>query len=101
MRLLNWLLRGFIFFTLFAFTLNNQQEVAVHWFFGFEWRTRMVFVVLAAFTAGCGVGMLTMLPGWLRQRQVRPTPSPAAPVNTMPAALPTDVIAESRLREGL
>ena len=44
MRALNWLLRAFLFFTLFAFALNNQQLVEVHWFFGFEWRTRMVFV---------------------------------------------------------
>jgi lipopolysaccharide assembly protein A len=101
MRLLSWLLRGFIFFTLFAFTLNNQQEVAVRWFFGFEWRTRMVFVVLAAFTAGCGVGMLTMLPGWLRNRQPQPAPQAAGPASTMPAALSTDVIPEARLREGL
>ena len=36
-----------IFFTLFAFALNNQQEVAVHWFFGLEWHAPMVIVVLA------------------------------------------------------
>ena len=36
MRILVWLLRAFIFFTLFAFALNNQQPAAVRWFFGVE-----------------------------------------------------------------
>ena len=53
MRILSWLLRAFIFFTLFAFALNNQHTASVHWFFGVEWRAPMVFVVLAAFAAGC------------------------------------------------
>jgi lipopolysaccharide assembly protein A len=102
MRLLSWLLRGFIFFTLFAFTLNNQHEVTVQWFFGFEWRTRMVFVVLAAFTMGCAVGVLAMLPGWLRRTPpARPAPAPAPPPPTVPGALQTDVIPESQLRQGL
>jgi len=48
MRLLVWLFRAFIFFTLFAFALNNQQVAVVHWFFGVEWRTPMVIVVLAS-----------------------------------------------------
>jgi lipopolysaccharide assembly protein A len=68
MRILSWLLRAFIFFTLFAFALNNLHSVNVHWFFGVEWRAQMVFVVLAAFSAGCAVGVLSMLPGWWLQR---------------------------------
>ena len=34
MRILTWLIRAFIFFTLFAFALNNQHEIIGHWFFG-------------------------------------------------------------------
>ncbi len=70
MRAFAWLVRAFIFFTLFAFALNNQQEVAVHWFFGFEWRAPMVIIVLAAFGAGCAIGVLAMVPSWWRQRRV-------------------------------
>jgi lipopolysaccharide assembly protein A len=69
MRLIAWLLRGFIFFTLFAFALNNQQVVTVHWFFGVDWNARLVIVVLAAFAAGCALGALAMVPSWWRQRQ--------------------------------
>lgn len=84
MVLLSWLLRAFIFFTLFAFALNNQQPATVHWFFGVEWRAPMVIVVLAAFAAGCTLGVLAMLPGWWRQRRAaqplrRATDRPATP----------------------
>jgi uncharacterized integral membrane protein len=81
MRVFVWLVRAFIFFALFAFALNNQQEVAVRWFFGFEWRAPMVIVVLAAFGAGCAIGVLAMVPSWWRQRRVAriTAPSAAAP----------------------
>ena len=71
MRLIAWLLRAFIFFTLFAFALNNQQSATVNWFFGVHWRAPMVIVVLVAFAAGCVLGTLSMLPGWW-QRQKKP-----------------------------
>ncbi len=32
--LLQWLLKATIFFTLFAFALNNQHEASVYFFFG-------------------------------------------------------------------
>ena len=80
MRILAWLLRGFIFFTLFAFALNNQQAAVVNWFFGVQWRAPMVIIVLAAFTVGCTVGVLAMLPSWWRRhRQPPPTEGNAAP----------------------
>ncbi|MFT3666240.1 lipopolysaccharide assembly protein LapA domain-containing protein [Piscinibacter sp.] len=70
MRLLVWLVRAALFFLLFAFALNNRHEAAIRWFFGHEWRTNMVFVVLAAFALGCVFGVLAMLPSWWRQRSV-------------------------------
>ena len=50
MRLLTWLLRALIFFTLFAFALNNQQAVSVRWFFGLDWQAPLVIVVLVGRT---------------------------------------------------
>ena len=70
MRLLVWLFRAAIFFTLFAFALNNQQEAGVRWFFGQEWRAPMVFIVLAAFALGCAFGVFSMVPSWWRHRRV-------------------------------
>lgn len=69
MRIFMWLVRAALFFVLLAFALNNQHEASLKWFFGHEWRTPMVFVVLAAFTLGCAVGVLAMVPSWWRARQ--------------------------------
>lgn len=67
--LLKWLLKAAIFFALFAFALNNQQDATVHFFFGTQWRTPLVLVVLTAFAAGLAVGILGMTPRWWKQRR--------------------------------
>ena len=69
MRLIIWLFRAFVFFTLFAFALNNQQAASVHWFFGIQWQAPMVIVVLVAFAAGSAIGVLAMVPSWWRHRR--------------------------------
>ncbi|OGA99360.1 MAG: hypothetical protein A3E25_19875 [Burkholderiales bacterium RIFCSPHIGHO2_12_FULL_69_20] len=81
MRVILWAFRVFIFFTLFAFALNNEQPVVVHWFFGALWKAPMVIVVLAAFAGGAAIGVLAMVPSWWRHRRVarRHAPPPAAP----------------------
>src|SRR6218665_3272034 len=66
MKYLLWLLKAAIFFTLFAFALNNPHDATVHFFFGTQWRARLVLVVLAAFSAGLAVGVLGMVPRWWR-----------------------------------
>lgn len=68
MKYLLWLLKAAIFFTLFAFALNNQQDASVHFFFGTQWRAPMVLIVLCAFTLGLVVGALGMVPHWWRHR---------------------------------
>ena len=68
MKYFLWLLKAAIFFTLFAFALNNQHEVTVHFFFGTQWRAPQVLVVLTAFAAGLVVGVLGMVPRWWRHR---------------------------------
>jgi len=69
MKYLTWLLKAAIFFTLFAFALNNQQDVTVQFFFGTSWRAPLVLVVLAAFAIGLLVGALGMVPRWLKHRR--------------------------------
>jgi uncharacterized integral membrane protein len=104
MRVLVWLFRAFIFFTLFAFALNNQQTAVVNWFFGVEWRTPMVIVVLAAFAAGCTIGVLAMLPSWWRHRREaqRLAPPLATRISAPPSTLmPSEFGPEHPPREGL
>jgi len=67
--LLQTLLKATIFFTLFAFALNNQDDVTVRFFFGTEWHSPLVLVVLAAFTLGLALGVLSMVPRWWRERR--------------------------------
>jgi uncharacterized integral membrane protein len=67
--LLQWLLKAAIFFTLFAFALNNQADVTVHFFFGYQWTAPMVLVVLMSFAAGLLMGVLGMVPRWWRQHR--------------------------------
>jgi uncharacterized integral membrane protein len=74
--LVKWVLKIAIFFTLFAFALNNQQDTTVHFFFGTQWQAPQVLVVLATFSIGVAVGVLGMIPRWLRQRSPE-KPEPA------------------------
>ena len=73
LRLLQWLLKAAVFFTLFAFALNNQQDTRVHFFFGTFWQAPTVLVVLSAFALGVAVGVLGMVPRWWRQRRAART----------------------------
>ena len=91
LRLLQWLLKAAVFFTLFAFALNNQQETRVNFFFGTFWSAPTVLVVLCAFCLGVAVGVLGMVPRWWRHRQAmrmttsaptEPIPEPAKPYGT-------------------
>ena len=102
MRLLVWLFRGFVFFTLFAFALNNEQPATVHWFFGVEWRAPMVIIVLVGFSAGCAVGVLAMVPSWWKHRRVAKRRLPRPQTEPSPTlVLPSDFGVEHPPREGL
>jgi putative membrane protein len=88
LKYLAWLLKAAIFFTLFAFALNNQHSVAVQFFFGRHWNGPLVLVVLAAFAVGIAVGALGMVPRWLkhraaaRRRESDMQPAPASPIDS-------------------
>lgn len=83
-RLLKWLLKAAVFFLLFAFALNNQQDATVNLLFGRQWRAPMTLIVLAAFGLGMMVGVLGMLPGWWSRRR-----RPGEPPSPWDAAEPT------------
>ena len=83
LKYLMWLLKAAIFFTLFAFALNNQQMVSVLFFFGTVWQAPLVLVVLAAFAFGLALGVLVMIPRWWTKRQAARND---APTNLTPLA---------------
>jgi putative membrane protein len=95
-RLLKWILKACIFFTLFAFALNNQHDASLHLFFGHQWRSPMVLIILAAFAAGLFVGVLGMAPSRWRHKE------PAPPVSgTAPAPSASDMTQASGPSHGL
>ena len=67
--LLKWTLKAAIFFTLFAFALNNQHDATVRFFFGQQWTAPLVLVVLSAFALGLVIGVLGMVPRWWQHRR--------------------------------
>ncbi|WPB57883.1 LapA family protein [Xylophilus sp. GOD-11R] len=90
MKYLAWLLKAAIFFTLFAFALNNQQDATVHFFFGTRWQAPLVLVVLSAFALGIATGVLGMVPRWWKDRNAlrRAQAAAPAPAAASPAAEP-------------
>jgi uncharacterized integral membrane protein len=64
-----WTLKAAIFFTLFAFALNNQHDATVRFFFGQQWTAPLVLVVLTAFAIGLLMGILGMVPRWWQHRR--------------------------------
>jgi putative membrane protein len=79
MWLLQWILKAAIFFTLFAFALNNQDDAVVHFFFGTTWRAPLVLVLLTVFVMGVAVGVIGMVPRWWKHRQLARSTPPVAP----------------------
>jgi lipopolysaccharide assembly protein A len=94
-KYLMWLLKAAIFFTLFAFALNNQQAVAVNFFFGTLWKAPLVLVVLAAFASGLALGVLVMMPRWWKKRKTVPHPDLISAVDPSPLPGPTITTADA------
>jgi lipopolysaccharide assembly protein A len=67
-KYLSWLLKAALFFVVFAFALNNLDDVRVHFFFGNTWDAPLVLVVLAALLLGLVLGALLIMPLWLKAR---------------------------------
>ncbi|HEY9096558.1 MAG TPA: lipopolysaccharide assembly protein LapA domain-containing protein [Hydrogenophaga sp.] len=98
MKYLMWLLNAAIFFVLFAFALNNQSAITVNLFFGAQWKVPLVLALFVALLVGVCLGVLVMLPLWLRARKARltapqastpPATSPSTALETSAASSPT------------
>jgi lipopolysaccharide assembly protein A len=69
MTYLNWILRAVLFIALLGFAVKNDQPVTLRYFFGYEWQSSLVIVLLIFFAAGAAVGVFSMLPNMLKQRR--------------------------------
>jgi lipopolysaccharide assembly protein A len=69
MRYLIWTLRTVLFLLLLGFALKNDQPVVLRYFFGYEWHTSFVIVILCIFILGVVIGLLAMLGTLFRQHR--------------------------------
>ena len=101
--ILQWLLKAAVFFTLFAFALNNQADVTVRFFFGYQWTAPLVLVVLITFAGGLLLGVLGMVPRWWRQRRAAAQARKLSEASAQPAppSAPAADAATSSLPHGL
>lgn len=101
MRLLNWFVRLVLFLLLFGLALNNLEPVTLHLLFGAQWHAPMIVLLLAVFALGVVLGVLALLPSWLRHRrrgaiaasklpEAPPAPSAAAQFPATPIDGPID-----------
>ena len=91
MWLLQLLLKAAIFFTLFAFALNNQHDAVVHFFFGTTWSAPLVLVLLTVFVMGVAVGVIGMVPRWWKHRRLaQRAKTPTTPETTASASSSAD-----------
>ncbi len=90
MRYLNWVLRVVLFVALLGFALKNNEPVVLRYFFGFEWQTPLVVALLGFFALGVCLGILAMVPLWLRcrveSRRARPAAAEPSPATSAAAA---------------
>lgn len=69
MRYLLWLLKFALFALVLAFAVKNTELVTVRYYFGGEWQSPLVFVLLVAFCAGVAIGLAAASSTLFRQRR--------------------------------
>ena len=69
MRIFNWLLRVILFIALLGFAIKNDQPITLRYFFGYEWQSSLVVVLLLFFAAGAIAGVLAIFINVLQQRR--------------------------------
>ena len=90
MWLLQFIQKAAIFFTLFAFALNNQHDAVVHFFFGTTWHAPLVLVLLTVFVMGVAVGVIGMVPRWWKHRRLAKSANLSATQSSPPATTSAD-----------
>ena len=69
MNILAWVLKFTLFVLVLTFAVRNTDPVTVRYYFGGEWQTPLIFVMLVAFCAGVAVGLAAGMAQLFRQRR--------------------------------
>ena len=69
MRYVIWILKFLLFVLVLTFAVRNTELVTVRYFFGWEWQSPLIFVLLIAFCAGIALGLTAGLTRIFKQRR--------------------------------
>ena len=69
MHYLIWIFRAALFVALLGFAIKNDQPVTLRYFFGYEWQSSLVIVLLIFFAIGTVIGAFSMLTNVLKKRR--------------------------------
>ena len=69
MRYVIWILKFLLFVLVLTFAIKNIEMVTVRYFFGWEWQSPLIFVLLIAFCAGIALGLTAGLTRIFKQRR--------------------------------
>ncbi len=66
---LKWLSRIVLFLLLLGFSVRNLEPVTLNFFLGYQWHEPLVVVLLAFTLMGVLLGLLAIVPMFVRQRR--------------------------------
>jgi uncharacterized integral membrane protein len=69
MRYVIWILKFLLFVLVLTFAIKNIEMVTVRYFFGWEWQSPLIFVLLIASCAGIALGLAAGLGQIFKQRR--------------------------------
>ena len=69
MTYLGWIFKFALFVLVLIFALRNTDVVTVRYYFGGEWQSPLIFVMLVAFCAGVAIGLMAAMTQLIRQRR--------------------------------
>ena len=69
MNYLAWVLKFALFVVVLTFAVKNSDLVTVRYYFGGEWQSPLIFVMLVAFCAGVAIGLMAAMTQLIRQRR--------------------------------
>jgi len=69
MNYLAWVLKFALFVLVLTFAVKNSDLVTVRYYFGGEWQSPLIFVMLVAFCAGVAIGLMAAMTQLIRQRR--------------------------------
>lgn len=69
MNALLWFLRGVLFIILLGLAIKNGHDIELRFYFDASWHAPLSVVLLVTLALGVLLGLLAVLPSWIRQRR--------------------------------